>query len=91
MVGIEGRDYLELVPHTEGKDDFFKYTAEIWLTTEDRVSHSFRIDFITKPQKLGELISDLIRGRYGNDIHMAEVLSLTAEPFPPPTVGDVMK
>lgn len=91
MIDIESRDYLELVPQTKGKDDFFKYFAEISLITDERVFHTFRIDFITKPQKLGKMISDLVRGRYGNEIHSVEVLSLVAEPFPLPTVGDVMK
>lgn len=91
MMYIESRDYLELVPQTKGKDEFFKYLAEISLTTDERVSHTFRIDFITKPQKLAKMIGDLIRGRYGNEIDSVEVLSLVAEPFPLPTIGDVMK
>ena len=91
MIDIEKREYWELVPETREKDDFFKYFAEISLTTDQRVSHTFRIDFITKPQKLAKMISDLIRGRYGNEIDKVEVLSLVAEPFPLPTIGDVVK
>ena len=74
----------------EGKTNFLNISQKS-LTTDQRVSHTFRIDFITKPQKLAKMISDLIRGRYGNEIDKVEVLSLVAEPFPLPTVGDVMK
>lgn len=82
MIDIEGRDYYALVPQTKGVDEYFKYFAEIWLMTDQKVPHNFKIDFITKPDKVAKLISDLIRGRYGNDILMVEVLSLRAEPFP---------